>query len=751
MTIVQSLNLALSHHGAGRLAEAEGLYRQILAVDPEQPDALHWLGFLAHQAGHGEAALQLMTRSLSRAPHIANYHNNLGQVLATQKRNAAPAFRNAIILSPELPEAYINLAQRLSRDGQVGAALVLLDQAAYLSPDVADIYNAQGLVWKQRGDFARAAMRYRQALERDPCHAAAVNNLGAVLLRQQQRRAATAAFRHAIVVGPMQAEGYLNLAEIMAPRDCAQAMALCRRALTLRHDLAAVSVTVARLAARNQTLAAATAWLTQALILTPAAPGILSAWAQQALSKSQTEKATSWARRACHLNPCHLDALVSLGQSLERSGKAEKAERCLVSALIQDPSSPAIVVLGAVLRQTKRKSEALAWSSRGCRVNPDDDRARTELGLTLAELDRFDEASVAFRCVLSHKPDDAETWAALANVLMAQAEPGAVALYRRGLVIEPEHPAIRWNLALALLRHGDFTVGWANHEARLLLTGPQKIRLPELSTSIWDGQDLTGRTLLLHTEQGLGDTLQFVRYVPLVAARGGKIVLVAPRPLVNLLRSLPGVDVLIATGDPVPPFDFWLPLLSLPRVFSTTLDTIPERTPYLRADPECVATWQQRLGNGIRVGLVWAGSPGNGNDRNRSCPLELLVPLLAVPGIRWFSLQKGSRAADPARLGWQERITDLDPLIDDFADTAAIIANLDLVVSVDTSVAHLTGALGQACWVLLPFAPDWRWMLDRTDSPWYPRSRLFRQTRPGDWSAVVTAVATALAGLSSCH
>jgi hypothetical protein len=261
---------------------------------------------------------------------------------------------------------------------------------------------------------------------------------------------------------------------------------------------------------------------------------------------------------------------------------------------------------------------------------------------------------------------------------------------------------------------------------------------------MWSGEDIGGRRLLLHAEQGFGDTIQFARYAPLAAARGADITLAVQPPLVPLLTGLPGVAV-IADRDPLPPFDRHCALLSLPRVFATTLDTIPGGVPYIAAPADRVAAWTPRLPrDGVRIGLAWSGHPANTKDHERSIPFAQLAPLLAVTGTRFVSLQKDVRAAD-ADAFQQCSILDLGPDLRDFADTAAVIARLDLVITVDTAVAHLAGAMGKPVWVLLPRTPDFRWLIDRDTSPWYPSARLFRKAGADGWGAVIARVAAALA------
>ena len=258
---------------------------------------------------------------------------------------------------------------------------------------------------------------------------------------------------------------------------------------------------------------------------------------------------------------------------------------------------------------------------------------------------------------------------------------------------------------------------------------------------IGDGADLKERTILLHAEQGLGDTIQFIRYASFAASRGARVVVECPATLVDLLQGVEGIDSLVTRGSELPPFDLHCPLLSLPKVHGTTLETIPSQEHYLTPDPQKVAEWAKRIDQpGPKVGLVWAGSPTHKNDRNRSLGASHLQHLVDASGVSFVSLQVGARTSDIATLSDPEAITDLAPFLTDFSETAAAIANLDLVVCVDTAVAHLAGALGKPVWVMLPYSPDWRWFVERSDSPWYPTMKLYRQERPGAWLPVLDRI-----------
>jgi hypothetical protein len=325
----------------------------------------------------------------------------------------------------------------------------------------------------------------------------------------------------------------------------------------------------------------------------------------------------------------------------------------------------------------------------------------------------------------------------------------AVDAYRRALKIAPAHALIHHSLGAALLLKGDFHNGWPEMEWRWKAGAVGPFRPADFAQPMWDGSDPRGRRILLYAEQGFGDTIHFSRYIPLVAARGASLVVLCPKELTRLFQSsFPGSGIALI-DDPlqVGHFDLQCPLMSLPLIFKTDLQTIPRTIPYLRADPALVNQWRERMKteSNVRVGLAWTGRSTHPNDRNRSIPAADLAPLAEGRQVDFFNLQLPTAIAQQAQQ-WipQLQLIDQTDDIKDFADTAAIIENLDLVIAVDTAVAHLAGAMGKPVWMLLPFAPDWRWMLGRNDSPWYPTMRLFRQTTQGDWPAPIAEVVRAL-------
>ena len=407
----------------------------------------------------------------------------------------------------------------------------------------------------------------------------------------------------------------------------------------------------------------------------------------------------------------------------------DEAQACYERAVALRPDRvESLIGLGAVLRAQGRLEEAFARYRLALVLSPDHPGAHNNLGVALVDLGRPEEAVAHYERALALQPNRAETHSNLGIALQRQSRYAeALACYGRALAIKPDYAEAHFNRAHALLLTAELDGGWQEYEWRFAVARYDR----KFDQPLWSGGPLGGRSILIHAEQGFGDALQFVRYIPAVAEHGGWVVLEVPKPLVRVARTVTGASEIVAAGDP---------LLSLPRVFATNLATIPGAVPYLRVPAEASAGWAERIPTtfGLRVGLVWAGTTVGAID------LRLLQPLWEVDGVSWFSLQVGERSGDISSLGGA-KITDLSPWLTDFAETAAAVCRLDLVISVDTSVAHLAGALGRPTWLLLRFPAEWRWLLERDDSPWYPTARLFRQRKEGDWLEVAREVAAALA------
>ena len=544
----------------------------------------------------------------------------------------------------------------------------------------------QALALHRRGDLTAAEASYRHVLTITPRHADALHLLGVVIAQRGQPDEAIPLIEAAIAEAPRDANMHANLA-----RACK-----------------AVGRLVEALAAYDQALA-----------LGSIDPGVHNDRGNVLLNLDRAPQALDSFDQAIALRGDYAEAFCNRGNAL---------------------------------RALNRHAEALDSLERALALQPGFADAHSNRGNVLQDLDRHEEAVASYNQALELQPYHLD---ALVNRGVALRALGrhaaALASYDAALALRPEHITARTNRSLCLLQTGDFTQGWIEHEWRLRMPAfaPTATRFADPP---WRGSEsLAGKTILLHAEQGFGDTLQFCRYAPLVAARGAHVVLEVGRPLARLLATLDGVAQVIVGGDKMPPIDSHCPLLSLPLAFGTTLDTVPPPAA-LRPDPIQVAYWQQRLATipGRRVGLVWEGSSlkrhpeGRAADRRRSMTLGQFMPLGTLPGNTFVSLQVGDAAAQTAAPSPGLAVHDFTAELTDFADTAALISGLDLVITVDTAVAHLAGTLGKPVWILTQFDADWRWLLHRDDSPWYPSARLFRQSSFGDWPGVIAEVAAAL-------
>lgn len=470
----------------------------------------------------------------------------------------------------------------------------------------------------------------------------------------------------------------------------------------------------------------------------------------QALQASgRLDEAIASYERAIALRADYAHAITNLGTALHQKGRPDEAVACFRRAMALEPRQPTPHFnLACVLQKQGQLDEGIAEFRQTIALAPKLVEAHANLGDALRERGDTDEAIAACTKALAIQPTSALALTILGTTFVGLGRHDeAVAAFDRALAAQPGYAEAQWCRGTLHLLRGEFIQGWKDCECRARVA---EFKVPVFVTSRqrWDGGALDGRRILLTTEQGLGDTIHFVRYATLVAARGGRVVLDCPAPLKRLMQTVPGVEHVVARGvDPLPDFDFICPLLSLPWIFQTTLETVPADVPYVYADPERVERWEERFDpqdKRLRVGLVWGGNPAHRNERNRSLPLRMLAPLGDVDGAAFYSLQKGPAAAQAADTSAGLSLIDWTGDLDDFTDTAALVENLDLVIAVDTSVAHLAGAMARPTWVLLPAHPDFRWMLDRSDSPWYPTMQLFRQPRPRDWATVIDRVAAAL-------
>ncbi len=487
--------------------------------------------------------------------------------------------------------------------------------------------------------------------------------------------------------------------------------------------------------------------ITAALKVNPKSTDALANLAMVLIALKRAPEALAAADRALAAAPGHPDALNNRGNVLLELKRAEEAVAAFDAVLKANPRHPqALVGRGNALTELGRADAAIVDYDAALGLVPNHPLALYNRGNALRLLGREPEAIAAYDRALAGAPQHLNAWLNRGHALAAlNRHRDAVASYDRALALQPDHADAHFNAALSLLTVCDYARGLKEYEwrwKRTGMTGRKEFRRPP-----WLGETpLGGKTIVLHAEQGLGDTVQFARYVPHVARMGAKVVLEVPAGLKTLLRGFDGVAEIVARGEKLPPYDLHCPLGSLPLACKTDASNIPADIPYLRAPESSLAKWRPRLEKlpSPRVALAWSGSSAHPNDKNRSLSLAQLKPLFSTPGISFVSVQRDLRDEDAQALSNEPGILQLGPELDDFADTAAVLALCDLVVCVDTSVAHVAGALGRPAFLLLPFQPDWRWMLDRDASPWYPAIRLFRQAAPRDWDSAIARVRDAL-------
>jgi tetratricopeptide (TPR) repeat protein len=657
------------------------------ATYPRAAHAWNSRGVAHAERGKLDGAIALFRRALCADPSLAEAHNNLGSALRAQGRvsEAVECFETALQFGPDFAEAHHNLGTALSNQRRLPQAIAGFRRAVELKPRYQEAWNSLGIALAESRQFADAEACFRKVVEIAPNFSRGFNNLGNSLADQGRRDEAVGFFERALELDPNYPDAFNNLGN-------------CLREL------------------------------------------------------QRFDESVSAFQSALRLRPEFAEAHNNLGITLANQGKHGPAVESYRRALAIDPNYVAAHNnLGIALGGLGRYGDAVDSYNRALAIKSDYAEAHNNLGIALSQRGDYDKALACYRRAVELKPDYAEAYS---NMGITLSECGrldeALTSYDEALRRKPDYPDAYMNRALSFLVRGDFERGWEEYEWRWKCKdfNPREFGKPR-----WEGEALEGRTVLLHSEQGLGDTFQFVRYARLVKQRGGVVVVWCPRPLVPILGECPYIDAVTIEGEPIPLIDVHLPLLSLPRVFCTTLSNVPSDVPYLYAKCELVERWRKELRyiDAVKVGINWQGNPRYRGDRHRSIPLRNFAPLAAVPGVRLISLQRGFGTEQIAALEGAFSVTELGAHVDTkegpFMDTAAVLVNLDLVVSSDTSLVHLAGGLGVPLWMPLPFASDWRWLQNRADSPWYPTMRLFRQTEPGKWDEVFLRIADAAAEL----
>jgi tetratricopeptide (TPR) repeat protein len=573
----------------------------------------------------------------------------------------------------------------------------------------------QAVAFHQQGRLDDAERLYRAVLRADASHFGSLHNLASLCTQRGEPADAIPLLQRALARQPNSTMAHVSLGNALhAMGRFEEAMACFERALSIDPNLPEAHHNIGN----------------------------------ALLSLKRHAEAISRYQRAVAMRPQYAEAHYHLGYALQALERQQDALAWYEKAIALKPDyAEAHNNLANALRALGREPDAISRYEEAIRARPDYAEAHINLANSLLSLNRPEDAVARSLALIAIKPDFAEAHHTLGRALQAaNRHLEAIAAYRRAITINPGHLEAHWHEGQARLALGDFSDGWRQWEYRLLLPTSKRREFPRPQ---WQGdEDLAGKRVFLYAEpgEGFGDTIQFARYVPLVARRRATVALEVQAPLAPLLRAVEGVSHLSAPGESPPPFDYHCPLMSLPFAFKTTMPTIPSEVPYVAPPPEKVDRWRRRLegGDAPSIGIAWSGRPRQGEFRNRPIPLRLLATMLETPGLRFVALQKELREGDAALLQSHPGVTNLGPELEDFTDTAAIISLLDLVISIDTSVAHLAGALGKPVWILLQFSADWRWLLDRHDSPWYPSARLFRQPAVGDWESVIAHVQEAL-------
>jgi tetratricopeptide (TPR) repeat protein len=458
-------------------------------------------------------------------------------------------------------------------------------------------------------------------------------------------------------------------------------------------------------------------------------------------------------QKALQYNPYLVDAYLNLGNIFQEKKELDEAITCYKEAIQKNPNFPgAYYNLGVALQEKEQLDESVSAYQKALDLNPRYADAYHDMGYVLQLKGQLDKAVECYQKALTIKPDLFDAYNNLGRVYQEQGRMDeAIASYQKAIRMNPDFAEAHSNLSMALLLMGKLRQGWTEYEWRWKLEDHSRYDFPQ---PLWKGSDVSGRTLFLYAEQGFGDTIQFIRYASMAAENGARVIVECQKELKSLVERVNGVEKVITREDPIPGFDFHCPLLSLPMIFDTGLESIPSRIPYLTVDEAFIEKWHKRIctcNRGFKAGLVWSGNPKHKANRIRSCDLATFAPFADLQDVTFYSLQKGEAAKQAKNPPDGLDLVDVMDEVGDFADTAGLIMNLDLIISVDTSVAHLAGALGKPAWILLAFSPDWRWMLDRQDNPWYPTMRLFRQPSPGDWKSVISGVLSQLRSMNRTY
>ncbi len=685
--IIIDINAALNYHQTGQFEQAKLIYQQLLQNDPTNATALHYLGLIYHQQEHTEYAIELLKKSLVIKSHDAIVHNNLGIIYMEKNQldAAIDCYEQALKIEPNYAAAYYNKGYVLQKQQLLNQAIHCYEQAILLNPDYTEAYHNLGLIYQHQAAFDTAIHYYEKALNINPHYNESYKALGTLYLQENKFDLANAIYQRALKINPEFVDAIIQLA-VIAEKQMQQSQAI---------------------AYYQQ----ATAYYENLLQTQDKQVEVYFGLGNLYIKQLKFAQAQACYEKALAINAQHVDAQCNLGVAYIHQQQLDNAIACFKHALdIDENHVDALCCLGNAYIDKDDLSLALIYLEKAFAINPRHTDTLNNLGLLYKNQNKL---------------------------------PEAMACYKQAIEVDPYYANAHFNLAIILLLSGDYAAGWQEYEWRFKANKQLTPEQQFPNYPLWQGEKLLGKTILIYAEQGLGDAIHFIRYITVVYPFVDNIIVQCSPLLHRLFRSIPYIKQLISFDQSLPHIDVYFPLMSLPRLFNTQLQTIPANVPYLCA-PTASDVAVVMAPDKLNVGFVWVGNPGFKNDKNRSIAIKHFQVVTQLKQVQFYSLQVGEKRGDLSHISFANPVIDIGGKVKDFADTATIIAQLDLIISVDTSVAHLAGAFNKPTWILLPFSPDFRWLLGREDSPWYPSVRLFRQSKEKIWDDVFYRLKQAL-------
>ena len=737
-------NLGNTYYQQGQLAEAIDCYQQAIQLQPNFPNAHYNLGVTYQEQGQLAEAIDCYQQAIQLQLNYAAAYNNLGNAYYQQGQlaEAIDCYQQAIQLQPNYANAHYNLGVTYQKQGQWTEAIDCYQQAIQLQPNYANAHYNLGVTYQKQGQWTEAINCYQQAIQLQPNYALAYKNLGGVYQQQERLTEAIDCYQQAIQLQPNFPNAHYNLGITYQEQgQWTEAIDCYQQAIQLQPNFANAYYNLGVTYQKQGQLMEAIDCYQQAIQLQPDYATAYNNLGNAYYQQGQLMEAVDCYQQAIQLQPNFANAYYNLGVIYQEQKQWTEAVDCYQQAIqLQLNYAAAYNNLGNTYYQQGKLSEAIDCYQQAIQLQPNYADAHYNLGVTYQEQGKLSEAVDCYHQAIQLQPNYAAAYNNLGNTYYDQGQlTEAIDCYYQAIQFKPDNAIAHRNLGMSLLLLGDFERGFRQYEFRL---EDKNLNYLKSKIPIWDGSNIEGKSIVLLKEQGLGDTIQFLRYGKKLREQGARVILSIQPPLVSLFQEcLEDQFEFIEKSDcDIYAYDYHAFLMSLPGIFRTTLDNIPNSTPYIFPPNPLRSNCILPSSSSYRIGIVWASQINTPTHHKKSCNPELFMDLLKVGNVSLYSLQVGEDASKIGAWLENERVHNLSPLLKDFVDTASVIYQLDLVITVDTAVAHLAGAMGKPVWVLLPFMPDWRWLLERQDTPWYPTMRLFRQPSRGDWASVFEQV-----------